>query len=330
MKVKPLISVIVPVYNCEKYLEKCIRSIIKQTYSNIEIILIDDGSTDNSGKICDKYQSNKIVVIHQKNRGQAAARNAGIKLAKGEYIGFVDSDDWIDSKMYEVLLKNMETAGADISCCGIAKVDNKHFDLFNKEMIDYKEYLPVEALDILIDNKIITSSPCDKLYKSRILKNAFMREGVIFEDFDIMPKWLVEANKIVYTSKPLYYYRTTYNSTMSNHSIKRFDELAASRKRIEFYRKYAPESVYKAECKDIEIALNVLSYTRKTIGCHKKRKVIALDILKRLDRIKDKNWNNNVKAKILILHFGLGLFDLSNAFYDSLKNISTLRIKRDI
>ena len=103
------ISIIVPVYNVEKYLEKCIDSILNQSYQNLEIILIDDGSTDNSGSICDEYKKKdqRVQVIHQKNQGQSSARNAGLNIAKGSYIGFVDSDDWIEQNMYEKLYKNI-------------------------------------------------------------------------------------------------------------------------------------------------------------------------------------------------------------------------------
>ena len=102
---KELISIIVPVYNVEKYVEKCINSIINQTYKNLQIILVDDGSKDNSGKICDEFKlkDNRIEVIHKNNGGLSDARNAGLKLAKGDYIGFVDSDDYIEADMYETL-----------------------------------------------------------------------------------------------------------------------------------------------------------------------------------------------------------------------------------
>lgn len=114
-----MISVIIPIYNVEEYLEKCVNSVLNQTYSDLEIILVDDGSTDNSGKICDelKNKDNRIIVIHQENQGLSAARNAGIAKALGEYIAFVDSDDYIMEDMYETLYKNLEKTDADISIC---------------------------------------------------------------------------------------------------------------------------------------------------------------------------------------------------------------------
>lgn len=120
MENKPLISVIVPVYNVQKYVRKSVESILQQTYKNLEIILVDDGSTDESGKICDMLarSDNRVTVIHKKNGGLSDARNAGLDRATGELIGFVDSDDYIEKNMYEVLEERMRINEADISCCG--------------------------------------------------------------------------------------------------------------------------------------------------------------------------------------------------------------------
>ena len=124
---QPLVSVIVPIYNVEAYLLRCVNSIKEQTYNNLEIILVDDGSTDSSGMIADSFAENyeRIRVIHQKNGGLSAARNTGIDNTKTEYITFVDSDDYVDSNMYEVLLKNMDSKNADISIGGVWREDTE-------------------------------------------------------------------------------------------------------------------------------------------------------------------------------------------------------------
>ena len=121
--INDLISVIVPVYNVEKYLVQCINSILNQTIKNLEIILVDDGSLDNSGKICDEFskKDDRIVAIHKENNGLSSARNAGLEIANGNYIGFVDSDDWLDEHMYEILLKLIKENNSDISCCDFFK-----------------------------------------------------------------------------------------------------------------------------------------------------------------------------------------------------------------
>ena len=117
----PLISVIVPIYKVEKYLNKCVQSILNQTYENLEIILVDDGSPDNCGKICDQLaqKDDRIVVIHKQNGGLSSARNAGIEIANGEYIGFVDSDDYVEKFMYELLLKSIKESNTMLSVCAI-------------------------------------------------------------------------------------------------------------------------------------------------------------------------------------------------------------------
>ena len=123
-----LISIIVPVYNVEQYLDDCLVSILNQTYKNLEIILIDDGSTDNSGKICDEYakKDSRIIVFHKENGGVSSARNAGLRIAKGIYIGFVDPDDWIAEDMYEVLYLNAKKYDADVSVCKSKIVINRN------------------------------------------------------------------------------------------------------------------------------------------------------------------------------------------------------------
>lgn len=120
----PKISIIVPVYNVEKYLEKCVRSILAQTFTDFELILVDDGSPDSSGAMCDQFaeQDQRVKVIHKENGGLSDARNAGIEIATGEYLGFVDSDDYIADDMYELLYTNIVKEDADLSICGIYDV----------------------------------------------------------------------------------------------------------------------------------------------------------------------------------------------------------------
>ena len=153
----PLISVIVPVYNVAPYLTRCLDSIVMQTWQNLEIILVDDGSRDDSVGICDLYAARdaRIRVIHKENGGLSSARNAGLDIAAGEYVGFVDSDDWIEPDMFEYLLQNAENYGADIATCG-------HVDEFNKS-ITVKTTEQVLLLDtegslrMLLENSIVNN-----------------------------------------------------------------------------------------------------------------------------------------------------------------------------
>ena len=176
-----MISVIVPVYNVEPYLRKCLDSIVGQTYRELEILVIDDGSTDGSGKICDEYEErdDRIKVFHTENRGLSAARNLGLNNANGDLIGFVDSDDWIEPTMYELLLKRSEETGADVSCCGFYLHYSDHFTTH-----------PLSSSQIVYEGeKIVTvameGSECrhyvwNKIYKKTLFDNCRFPEGMLF------------------------------------------------------------------------------------------------------------------------------------------------------
>jgi len=136
------ISIIVPIYNSEKYLRKCINSLLCQSYSNLEIILVNDGSKDKSGEICEEYAllDSRIKVIHTENCGQASARNTGLTVAKGEYIGFVDSDDWVDNDMYETLINMIGKYDADIAECGFRLVYDDHVEALDEDSFLISDY----------------------------------------------------------------------------------------------------------------------------------------------------------------------------------------------
>ena len=166
---KDLISVIVPVYKVEKYLEKCIESVLKQTYTNLQIILVDDGSPDNCGKICDEYakKDSRIEVIHKINGGLSDARNVGINRANGRYIGFVDSDDYIKEDMYEKLINLIKEYDADISICNLYDViDGKEY-VRNKDN-GIHEYSRIDILKEILLDKNIQSYAWNKLYKKEL------------------------------------------------------------------------------------------------------------------------------------------------------------------
>lgn len=205
-----LISIIVPVYNVEKYIRRCINSIIKQTYQYLEIILVDDGSTDNSGLICDKYAhiDNRITVIHKKNGGLSSARNTGIDIAKGAYIGFIDSDDWIAPETYEVLYKNLVRYDADVSDIDSVILSKEFIYKNNKEKIYIYEGREI-LIDYFISNKY---SCCRKLYKRSIIGEIKFPVGKINEDITTNYLFLASAKREVKSSLKLYYYFNNPNS----------------------------------------------------------------------------------------------------------------------
>lgn len=204
---KGLISIIVPVYNVEQYVEKCIQSIVEQTYKNIEIILVDDGSTDSSGKICDDFKTkdNRIKVIHKKNGGLSDARNAGIKIANGEYIGFVDSDDYIAKDMFETLYNLNKKYNSEISIVSF-------YELYKGKIIgvrDSKELqvlTKIEAIKELLIDTNIQSYAWNKLFKRELFEELEFPINKNFEDIATTLLLFEKANKVVLLEDPKYYY----------------------------------------------------------------------------------------------------------------------------
>lgn len=212
-----LISIIIPVYKVEKYLEKCIESVLKQTYTNLQIILVDDGSPDNCGKICDEYakKDSRIEVIHKVNGGLSDARNVGIAKAKGKYIGFVDSDDYIKEDMYEILINLIKEYDADVSICNLYDViDGKEYIRNNENGI--QEYSRLEILKEVLLDKNIQSYAWNKLYKKELFDEIKYPIGKKYEDIGTTFYVFEKCNKIVVTSKPEYYYLKRSDSLVNN------------------------------------------------------------------------------------------------------------------
>ncbi|MDR2790731.1 MAG: glycosyltransferase [Campylobacteraceae bacterium] len=209
----PLVSVIVPIYNVEVYLKKCVDSIINQTHKNLEIILVDDGSPDNCGKICDEYaaKDKRIRVIHKPNGGLGDARNAGLDIAKGEYIAFVDSDDYIAENAYEELINTAKKEAADIVISGFYYVKKSGIFLYEKSL----EGLNKEEIlyQFLSDN--YHSSVCNKFFKAKLFKELRFT-AIRFEDLFIMPSLILAAKKISFTPKAYYYYLHTNETSLTS------------------------------------------------------------------------------------------------------------------
>jgi len=212
-----LISIIIPVYKVEKYLEKCIESVLKQTYTNLQIILVDDGSPDNCGKICDEYakKDSRIEVIHKANGGLSDARNVGISKAKGRYIGFVDSDDYIKEDMYEILLNLIKKYDADVSICNLYDVIDGNECIRNKEN-GIREYSRIDILKEILLDKNIQSYAWNKLYKKELFDEIKYPIGKKYEDIGTTFYLFEKCNKIVVTSEPEYYYLKRADSLVNN------------------------------------------------------------------------------------------------------------------
>lgn len=207
------LSIVVPVYRVEQFLDKCVESILAQTFTDFELILVDDGSPDNCGEMCDKWASKdkRIKVVHKDNGGLSDARNAGLDIAQGDYIGLVDSDDYIKSDMFEVLVGNLEKYSADISMCGYVDV---YADGIRKDNADRRvyEWNQEEAIHQILLGKLLSVHAVVKLYKRCLFEKVRYPKGKISEDAFVIMDILKQIQKAVFTPYAAYYYVHRGNS----------------------------------------------------------------------------------------------------------------------
>lgn len=244
MNCKGLISIIVPIYKVEKVLDRCIRSIVCQTYSDLEIILVNDGSPDNCPDICDRWEKkdSRIKVIHKENGGLSDARNAGLEFANGEFIGFVDSDDWIAPEMYERLLKSMIQNNSDIAACSVEMVweNNSQSRMLTQQkncVLNRKE----AQLELLIESKL-KDPVWYKLYRKSVIEGIFFEKGKYHEDVFWSYRAIGNANSVSIIDYIGYYYWQRGESIMGEkYSLKRLDAVEGKCNRQEYFKEYFPE-----------------------------------------------------------------------------------------
>lgn len=263
-KKNELISVIVPVYNVENFLDKCVKSIINQSYKNLQIILVDDGSTDKSGEICDKYSSkdNRITVIHKKNGGLSDARNKGIEVAIGEYISFVDSDDWIEQDLYETCMKHI--GNCDIVCFsmqldysnGVHKVKKipRKIILDNDQGIRY-----------LNSYKNIDVSACNKLFRRKLFDNIRFPYKKLCEDCYIMYKLFLKAKNILILPYIGYHYYKRVGSISNSNKIN-MDYIYAYKEQMNYFNSYLKKYSILGESSYAYANLAMFNYVIHNIG----------------------------------------------------------------
>lgn len=231
-----MISVIIPVYNVEKYLNACLESVTGQTYKNLEIILVDDGSKDNSYEICREWEKrdSRIACVHQENHGLGAARNAGKAMAHGEYIAFVDSDDTIQADMYEYLLKILLENQADMSVCQMQRSDEKEKRGLSETVICVTQE---EGIQRLIFRDEINASCCGKLFPSDLLENMDFVVGRIYEDMEYAYHVMKKCHKIAIGNGVKYNYFMRDGSISHSFSMKRIDDLLFAQENIYLFLK---------------------------------------------------------------------------------------------
>lgn len=247
---KELVSVIVPIYNIAPYMDRCVQSIINQTYKELEIILVDDGSTDGCSEKCDDWKKidKRVIVIHKENGGASDARNAGIERSGGRYICFVDGDDEVSPTMVERLYVEMVTSNASITMCRMEKIEparryeTRAFPVSSSRM----ELTGIEATRLLLRD-IIDCSPCLRLYRKELFNNLRFPYGITNEDFAILYKLFSNSKRIIYIADILYYYHFRENSVTSSYfSEAQFDKVDNTMEMVRYVKKYLPELMEEA------------------------------------------------------------------------------------
>lgn len=317
---EPLISIIVPIYNVEKYLNRCIESIVNQTYKNLEIILVDDGSPDNCPQICDEWKEkdNRIVVIHKENGGLSDARNAGLNIAQGEYIAFVDSDDWIDKNYLFILYKAVDEKDADLSVCNLKMVYESQENIKDTDETVYElqDITHEQAMYDILHGQGIRAVAWNKLYKRNLIIEERFKKGKIHEDEFFTYKIVDKANKIIYIDVPLYNYFQRKNSIMSTVSIKHLDFLEALNERLFFIEKKYPQFYLEEK---ISFCIACINHYKKTfISKSSDNEVYRKKIKQYRDNISfnyDEFNNVSIKHKIYILFSKHFLFLFSYILY---------------
>ncbi len=245
---KDLISIIVPVYKVEPYLDSCVESLVNQTYENLEIILVDDGSPDNCGAMCEAWAARdpRVRVLHKENGGLSDARNCGLAAAKGDYIGFVDSDDYVDATMYQCLYEDMQRQGSDISACGVLQVwddgTTKSFIGVGCQVLNNHE-----AMEALLQETFLKQPVWYKLYKKEVVEGILFAKGKCHEDVFWTYQPIARAKKVSVFDTPLYFYRQRSGSIMGEpFSKKRLDAIEGYEQRIAFLEQHYPDLADRA------------------------------------------------------------------------------------
>lgn len=280
-----LISVIVPVYKVESCLDKCVRSIVEQTYTDLEIILVDDGSPDGCGAMCDAWaaKDSRIKVIHKENGGLSDARNAGMKIATGKLISFIDSDDWIAPDFLEALLSAMEVQNAQIAECAVELVDESGKVLRRRETAKLPCVDKFDGLRRLVLEDGIYQTVWNKLYRREVLEGILFEKGKYHEDDFWTYQVFDRMERLAIVERPMYYYLQRSGSIMGvGYSLKRLDALEARFRRMEYFSKYEQLKDLTRQQLMLELLWHLQSVLRSLQGQERKTAVARILKMKKL------------------------------------------------
>lgn len=305
-----MISVIVPIYNVEKYLKKSVDSILNQDFNDYEILLIDDGSTDQSSIICDEYAKKyeKIRVFHKENGGLSDARNFGVIQAKGEYVSFVDSDDYVSFDYLSTLYQLKKTYNADIVITGIQTFfEDQIINIDTQKKYDVFEYTGKEALKNMLYQKNLDTSACAMLLPVKLAKDYMFPKGKFHEDELTTYKYYSNVSKVIVTTKKQYFYLQRKGSIMHVFGQSSMDEIEAADNLVCFCQKNYPDLVCAAESKKFSDYCQVLLSNYKLKNDYNEIYIKIVKYLKEKKKqiLLDKNTRMKNKIAALILFFGI-------------------------
>ncbi len=307
---EPLITTIIPVYNVEKYLDDCVESVVRQSYTNLQIILVNDGSTDDSGTLCDQWQKRdkRIVVFHQKNQGVSAARNLGMQHAEGDYITFLDSDDLYHWDFIRIMYHTMKKYEVDVVQCDIGRFKDGISPNLQKEV----EKIKIELVSgreinkrIYTSGNIIYTIVYNKMYRHKVLEDKMFPVGKIHEDTYTLFRWLYPLEKVALVSAPLQFYRSRPNSIMTSAvSERNLDMLDAYEERLLFYKAQDDRELYALCLVKYMYAITVLY--GKTIGRKDQKMLLeqfymrAEHVYSKMKKEKEISKKDKTKAKLYL------------------------------
>lgn len=262
MKNKPLISVIVPVYKVENYLDRCVKSIVDQSYQNLEIVLVDDGSPDKCGEKCDFWAScdKRIIALHKENGGLSDARNYGTKYATGEYISYIDSDDWIASTYIENLYSAIIADDADMAMCWFEKTQNfSDKEIFDNRLKKYECLSSKSCLEKLLYQEMVDTCAWGKLYSKKLIPLLHYPEGKLYEDIPVTYATISSSSKIAKIENKDYFYFQREDSIQNmNFDLRKLDAIKHIKNMTDDVQKNYPELRKACNCRYFSVLNNIL------------------------------------------------------------------------
>lgn len=317
-----LVTIVVPVYKVEKYIDRCIKSILNQTYKNLEIILVDDGSPDNCGEICENYaqKDERIKVVHKENGGLSDARNAGISISNGKYISFIDSDDYIDPEYIELLYKTIKKDKSDMAISS-HKVIYENGTVLEKATKEESILKPKEVLKRILYDDGIDLSAWAKLYKIDLFKEIRYPKGRLFEDAATTYKLVDKCEKISIISRSTYNYIIRGNSiTNVNFSEKKMDLIISTEEMCNYVKKKYPDLEEATNRRLMYAYLSTLTQLVKSNEKNENAEKKLYGYIKQNSKmiLRDKNVPKRDKIAIISTKFGLGFYKIIWKVYEIL------------